>query len=258
MQLYRQRYKGSQGGQLSFSTLVTWAEPLTNSEADRQAAQNRLDAEIGWFLDPVFFGDYPASLKKAKGQHLPTLTAQQRQQVLGSVDFIAANAFTAKWVSARPGNAGTGWQDSKTSSTGQPIGANTGVPWMQTVPWSQAKMLQYLSKRYATSGGPPVIVISSSGTQVPGEERQQLPEVLQDTFRIDYYRNYLDSVCEAVATGGVRVTAWYAWSLFDGFEWTDGYARKFALIHVSYPGLQRSLKASARWLSQYFFRPGAR
>jgi len=59
VQLYRKRYQPSQGGQLSFSTLVTWAEPLTDSQADPQAAQNRLDAEVGWFLDPVFFGDYP-------------------------------------------------------------------------------------------------------------------------------------------------------------------------------------------------------
>jgi beta-glucosidase len=57
--LYRQRYRASQGGQISFSTLVTWAEPATASPADQQAAQNRLDAEVGWFLDPIFFGDYP-------------------------------------------------------------------------------------------------------------------------------------------------------------------------------------------------------
>ena len=263
MQLYRQVYQPRQGGQVSFSTLVTWAEPLTNSPADRQAAQNRLDAEVGWFLDPVFFGDYPSSLRKSKGQHLPTFTPNQRQQLVGSVDFIAANAFTAKWVSARPGNAGLGWQDSKTNSSGQLIGAATGVPWMNVVPWSQKRMLQYLSAHY--KGAP--ILISSSGTQVPGEERQQLPDVLQDSFRVEYYRTYLDSVCDAVASGGANVIAWYAWSLFDGFELTDGFTRKFGLIHVSYQQgtdkpaasdtLRRSPKASARWLSANFFRPGA-
>jgi beta-glucosidase len=192
-----------------------------------------------------------ASLRKGKGQYLPNLSPQQKQQLRGSLDFIAANAFTAKWVSAKPGSDGTGWQDSKTSSSGQLIGAATGVPWMNVVPWSQAKMLQYLSKRYSTA-----ILISSSGTQVPGEEGQTLPNVLQDTFRIEYYRAYLDSVCSAVASGSTKVLGWYAWSLFDGFEWTDGFTRKFGLVHVS-PDLKRTPKSSSQWLSQHFFKQGA-
>lgn len=214
---------------------------------------------------------HAASLKKSKGTLLPNFTQQQRQQVVGSVDFIAANAFTAKWVSAKPGSAGSGWQDSKTNSRGQAIGAATGVPWMNVVPWSQAKMLQYLSRQYKTGSTPPAIVITSSGTQVPGEDQLQLPGVLQDDFRIAYYRSYLDSICGALTSSKVRVVAWYAWSLFDGFEWTDGFTRKFGLVHVAYQGpqgtpgavavggkgLARSLKASARWLSRHFFTSSA-
>lgn len=221
---------------------------------------------MGWFLDPVWFGDYPASLRKSKAHHLPAFTPQQKQQLVGSVDFIAANAFTAKWVSARPGGTGTGWQDAKTNSSGQLIGSATGIPWMSVVPWSQEKMLQYLSKRYTTSQGPPAILITSSGTQVPSEERKSLPGVVDDVFRVDYYAKYLNSVCSAVATGGVKLIGWFAWSLFDGFEWTDGFGRKFGLVHVSYQGpqgspaadgqLRRTPKASARWLSQHFFKQG--
>lgn len=208
---------------------------------------------MGWFLDPVFLGDYPATLRQAKGDHLPTFSQQQKQLVLGSLDFVAANAFTAKEVSAKPGGRGSGWKESR-------IGAATGVPWMTLAPSSQARMLQYLSKRYKSP-----VLISSSGTQVPGEEKQRLPEALQDTFRVDYYRAYLDSVCSAVATADVKLIGWYAWSLFDGFEWTDGFQRKFGLVHVAYEPsgvaasgelLKRSPKSSARWLSQHFFRLG--
>jgi beta-glucosidase len=57
--LYQQKYKSAQGGQVSFTTLVTWPEPVSGSSEDRRAAQNMLDSEVGWFLDPVFFGNYP-------------------------------------------------------------------------------------------------------------------------------------------------------------------------------------------------------
>jgi beta-glucosidase len=196
---------------------------------------------------------HSASLRQRKGALLPEFTPAQKQQLVGSLDFIAANAFTAKWVSAKADSGGTGWQDSKTNSSGQPIGVATGVPWMNVVPWSQAKMLQYLSARYRRP-----ILISSSGTQVPGEEHQKTPGVLQDMFRVNYYRAYLDSVCEAVAAG-VNVVTWLAWSLFDGWEWTDGFSRKFGLVHVAHgtPELQRTPKASARWLSTHFVKPGA-
>lgn len=57
--LYQQRYKASQGGQISFTTLVTWPEPVSGSAEASRAAQNMLDSEVGWLLDPIYFGDYP-------------------------------------------------------------------------------------------------------------------------------------------------------------------------------------------------------
>jgi beta-glucosidase len=62
--LYQQKYKAAQGGQVSFTTLVTWPEPVSSSAEDRRASQNMLDSEVGWFLDPVFFGDYPGRLAR--------------------------------------------------------------------------------------------------------------------------------------------------------------------------------------------------
>jgi beta-glucosidase len=254
VRLYRAKYAASQGGQLSFSTLVTWPQPVSSSSAaDKRAAQNKLDAEVGWFLDPVFTGDYPASLKQARAPHLPAFTPAQQQLVRDSLDFIAANAFTSKWVWARPGSA-EGWQESRSGPDGRLIGPATGVSWMNDVPSSQGNMLRYLAQRYR---GTP-LVISSSGTQVPGEEAQRLPGVLDDAFRVSYYRKYLDSVCEAVAAGDVNLLAWYAWSLFDGYEWTDGYSRKFGIVHIAFDdGLKRTPKVSARWLSQHFFKRSA-
>jgi len=59
VQVYRLKYQAAQRGQLSFSTLVTWPEPTSTSPQDARASQNKLDAEVGWWLDPVYFGDYP-------------------------------------------------------------------------------------------------------------------------------------------------------------------------------------------------------
>lgn len=87
VQLYRQKYQAVQGGQVSFTTLVTWPQPLSSSAEDKRAAQNMLDSEVGWFLDPIYFGDYPGELWWQ--QQLTLLFNEVLLQLQGSVRIVS-------------------------------------------------------------------------------------------------------------------------------------------------------------------------
>ena len=63
------------------------------------AAQRYLDFNLGLYADPIFLGDYPASVRKAVPA-LPHLTSEQKKALKASVDYFALNHYTTTWVEA--------------------------------------------------------------------------------------------------------------------------------------------------------------
>jgi hypothetical protein len=42
----------------------------------------------------------------------------------------------------------------------------------------------------------------------------------------------------------------FVWSFLDNFEWAEGYAHRFGIVHVDFDTLHRTPKASAHWYAQ--------
>lgn len=62
--LYKSEYAG-EGGVVGITLNIDWAFPLDpSSEQDRAAAQRRNEFTFSWFADPIYFGQYPLSMRK--------------------------------------------------------------------------------------------------------------------------------------------------------------------------------------------------
>jgi len=70
---------------------------------------------------------------------------------------------------------------------------------------------------------------------------------VRDARRVDYLSTHIQAA-ERAREDGVPLEAFFVWSLLDNFEWNEGYARRFGIVHVDFDTQQRTLKDSALWL----------
>lgn len=134
-----------------------------------------------------------------------------------------------------------------TNQDGQLIGPQAASDWLNVVPSGMHDILHWISNRYSN----PPILITENGVDVPDESTMPMEQALHDTFRIDYYSSYVDSVKTAMREG-VDVRGYFAWSLLDNFEWNNGYNCRFGLTYVDFESnLTRYPKDSFEWYSNY-------
>ncbi|KAG2573330.1 hypothetical protein PVAP13_7KG241110 [Panicum virgatum] len=76
---YKEKYQAKQGGSIGIVIAMKWYEPLTNTTEDILAARRAQSFELEWFLDPIFFGDYPTQMREILKSNLPTFTSEEKK-----------------------------------------------------------------------------------------------------------------------------------------------------------------------------------
>ena len=251
---------GGYDGEIGITINANWATPLHPGDPDDiVAAERSMVWQAAWWADPVYFGDYPSEMRAVLGDRLPTFTSEQSERLRGSADFWGANHYTSKYTRSMPtaglARATPGWdadmavQSAKNGPNGTPIGPSAASGWLSVVPWGIRENLKWISKRYNN----PKIYITENGCDVPGESDLPLEDAIHDDFRVDFYTQYTTNVLAAYHIDGVNVQGYYAWSLMDNFEWSDGYNMRFGMVYVDGVGEGdggvRHPKDSARWLT---------
>jgi len=73
---------------------------------------------------------------------------------------------------------------------------------------------------------------------------------INDTERVQFFKDYLAGMLKA-KNEGVNVTGYFAWTLLDNFEWTEGYKPRFGLVYVDFATQQRIIKSSGLWFKDF-------
>ncbi|MCY0878315.1 MAG: family 1 glycosylhydrolase [Firmicutes bacterium] len=65
-----------------------------------------------------------------------------------------------------------------------------------------------------------------------------------DETRTRFLETHLQVIAEAQRTG-IDIRGYFHWSLFDNFEWAEGFAPRFGLIGIDYATLARTVRPTA-------------
>ena len=243
---YRKEFATKQAGLISIALNSDWREPASESAADVLAAQRSIEFNLGWFADPLYTGDYPPSMRSRLGARLPTFTSEQRRHIANSTDFFALQHYASMLVSARPESEplpeGSFYADEAARYHSLP-GARKNVLGWDVAPFGIYRLVKWVQRRYRPTGG---IVITENGFPLREESAE---EARYDLERICYLKQYLVQLARAMQEG-VVVRGYFVWTLLDNFEWAEGTAARFGLLHVDFATQRRSAKGSAAFFAR--------
>jgi len=226
--------RAAPGAVVGISLNLHEAYPHSAAPEDEAAAW-QVDGEGNrWFLDPIFRGTYPADLLERNELVVPLVRDGDLEAIAAPVDFLGINNYFRFLV-------GAGVDGPRLVPN--PEAQHTEMGW-EVYPDALRKLLLRVADDYA----PPAIYVTENGAAF-GDVRVHDGSV-HDPERVAYLHTYIDAMSKAISAGA-PVKGYFVWSLLDNFEWAHGYSKRFGLVYVDYPTLERVPKDSFYWYRDF-------
>ncbi|GAB3709114.1 GH1 family beta-glucosidase [Mariniluteicoccus flavus] len=222
------------------------AWPRTQSQEDTFAAVAMDAIHNRMFTEPLLRGAYPELaldvFRRLAPDSLASIRPGDLDTIRQPIDFLGVNYYAPDHVHA-DGDAML-----KMSTSPVPGRETTAMGW-SVVPEALTQMLVELAR---TNTQCPPLIVTENGCAV---DDQVVDGRVNDEFRVRFLADHIDAVAKA-REQGADVRGYFAWSLLDNFEWAEGYAKRFGLVHIDFETLERTPKDSYRWLAGELARQG--
>ncbi|MEU7909101.1 GH1 family beta-glucosidase [Actinoplanes sp. NPDC049118] len=218
------------------------ADPATESPADRDAARRADGMGLRVYLDPLCKGEYPADMIEdlaARGSAFPVHDGDL-EIISTPFDLLGVNFYFGQDFS------GTDEQGNTHDADGHPIvrvvlpdRPRTAMDW----PITPERFTQLLVRLHRDYPGLPLVVTENGAAF---DDTADASGFVADDDRTAYLAEHIAAVA-AAREQGADIQGYFAWSLMDNFEWAEGYAKRFGIVHVDYETQVRTPKQSALW-----------
>ncbi|GAB1824463.1 GH1 family beta-glucosidase [Herbidospora sp. RD11066] len=228
--------------------VVDVAHVLTDDDAE---AVRRVDALLNrQFLDPALKGSYPREVLEIAERHggLDHIRDGDLEIIRQPIDLLGINYYNPCLVQASPGAvAPPAWPGTEGIEFVTIEGPQTAMGW-PIIPAGLSKLLVRLSHDYPDVG----LIITENGAAF---HDKAVGDRVPDGDRVAYLDGHLRACHQAIAEGA-DLRGYLVWSLFDNFEWAEGYHQRFGIVRIDYATQRRLPKDSALWYRDVIQRNG--
>jgi beta-glucosidase len=232
------RAHGKAGTKCGPADNLSTAVPAIETPEHVKAAEIATREMNAAYLTVILEGRYTDAYLAAAGRDAPKFTDDELKIIASPVDFIGINVYRPS-VYVVASERGLGFR---------PIAFNRSHPRMLSSWHLLAPEVMYWAPRQMQSlWSVKEMYITENGCAASDE--MSLSGIVDDSDRIMFLRNHLTHLRRATAEG-VPVKGYFAWSLMDNFEWSDGFANRFGLVFVDYQTQVRTPKLSAAYFRE--------
>ena len=204
------------------------AEPATPADAPAASLWDGIFNR--WFIEAITRKTYPSEVLAGLSSHLPDAWQDDMELIGQRLDWLGVNYYTRHIHAHAPDQP---WPHLRDVPGPLP---KTQMGW-EIYPDGLYGFLTRLSRDYV--GDLPMYVTENGMAHADVVE----DNAVTDDIRTDYLFSHLEATRRAIADGA-NVKGFFYWSLLDNFEWAEGYAKRFGLVHVDYQTQKRTPKAS--------------
>ncbi len=230
-------------------TLNPYPVVAAGSAPEDLDAARRVDgiANRLWY-DPLLRGEYPADVLEDifAVSDLAHISDGDLAVISVPIDALGLNYYRRHHVRFSRGASAKGskaqWPGSTDVELVQPAGPATDGGWA-IEPAGLHEVLLRLRDEY----DPPPLYIHEAGAAY--DDVVAADGEVHDLPRAEWLDAHLRAAHRAISAG-VDLRGFFAWSLLDNFEWAEGYAHQFGLVHVELESQVRTPKRSAHWFAQ--------
>jgi beta-glucosidase len=209
--------------------------PVMETPEHIAAARKAMRLVNAPFLTAIMEGRYAPEYLRQEGADAPRFTAEDMKAIGSRLDFVGLNVYAPTYVRAAANEPGFVVVDDP------PSAPRMDVEWLKVGP-----QIAYWAPRLLHELWRMPTVISENGccctdAVVDGE--------VYDTDRVMYLREHFLQAQRAVSEG-IPLKGYFVWSLLDNFEWAEGFAKRFGIVHVDYATQKRTPKLSATYFRE--------
>ncbi|TMN21744.1 glycoside hydrolase family 1 protein [Lentibacillus cibarius] len=236
-------------GQIGIILNLTPSYPRSQNPADLKASKI---ADLFFnrsFLDPAVLGEYPQELINLLEEygHLPQ-TKKGDSDLLKSntADILGVNYYQPRRVKAKESMPNPyspfmpDWFFDMYEMPGRRMNPYRG--------WEiYEKGVYDIMMNLKVNYGNIPSFISENGMGVQNEERFIENGEIQDDYRIDFIREHLKWLHQAIEEGA-NAKGYHLWSFMDNWSWMNAYKNRYGFFSVDLETKERTAKKSAHWM----------